>query len=567
MGLTSAMFTGLSGLNSNQFRIDTIGDNIANVNTTAFKESRATFQNQFALTLSGGTAPGPTTGGTNPSQVGRGSILGSVQRNFGAGSIETTGVPTDLAIEGNGFFIVKASGDQQAYTRDGTFKVNADNVLVSSDGFQVQGYGVDSDFNIVPGQLTDLQIPLGTLSTARATGATNFDGNLNANGTIATQGSILYSQALQDAAGNPATAATLLSDVRDPAAPGAQMFAAGDVLTLSGAKKGGRELPDRSFTVTATSTLADYAAFLNDSLGINADPAAGGTPGVTISAGGGATPAGALVVEGNKGVDNGLEVPLASIRSTNAAFSNPFNFTQSQAANGESLFTTFQAFDSLGTPVQVNLTMTLESKSNTGNTWRFYAESPNDTDPTSVLGTTGTLTFDTDGRLIDTTGNTVQVNRANTGAVEPLQMTLDFSNVTGLATQDSALVMTTQDGFPTGTLTSFSIGTDGVITGTFSNGLNRQLGQVSLATFTNPEGLVGGINNLFYVGANSGQPVITTPDTLGSGRIIGGALELSNVDLTREFIGLITASTAFSASGRVISTSNDLLNELLMIAR
>ena len=77
MGLTSAMFTGLSGLNANQMKIDTVGDNIANVNTTAFKNNRATFQNQFAITLSGGTAPSSGTGGTNPSQIGRGSILGS----------------------------------------------------------------------------------------------------------------------------------------------------------------------------------------------------------------------------------------------------------------------------------------------------------------------------------------------------------------------------------------------------------------------------------------------------------------------------------------------------------
>lgn len=564
MGLTSAMFTGLSGLNSNQLRIDVVGDNIANVNTTAFKGNRATFQNQFAITLSGGTAPGPTTGGTNPSQVGRGSILGGVQRNFGAGSLETTGVPTDMAIEGEGFFIVNGPADQQAYTRDGTFKVDADNILVTSQGFEVQGYGIDGDFNLVPGTLTELSIPLGTLSTARATTRAAFDGNLNSNGTIATQGTVLYSQALQDGGGNPVNGATLLTDLYDPAAPGSAMFAVDDVITLTGIRKGGRELADSNYTVTGASTLDDLTTFLNNMLGINSDPAAGGTPGVSVQTIGGAS---MIVVEGNRGLDNAVEIPLSSIRSTNPAYSTPFNFTQQQAANGESLFTTFQAFDSLGTPVQVNLTMTLESKSNTGNTWRYYAESPDDTDASAVLGATGTLTFDTDGRLIASSGDTIQINRADTGAVEPLQVLLDFANMTGLTTRDSTMVMTTQDGFPTGTLSTFSVGTDGVITGTFSNGLTRQLGQVALAKFTNPEGLIGGVNNLFYVGANSGQPVITTPETLGAGRIIGSALELSNVDLTREFIGLITASTGFSASGRVISTSNDLLNELMTIAR
>jgi flagellar hook protein FlgE len=129
------------------------------------------------------------------------------------------------------------------------------------------------------------------------------------------------------------------------------------------------------------------------------------------------------------------------------------------------------------------------------------------------------------------------------------------------------MVTTTQDGYASGTLTGFSVGADGVITGSFSNGLTRTLGQLAVATFTNPEGLVSSVNNLYMVGPNSGQPVIAPPQTLGAGRVLSGALELSNVDLTREFIGLITATTGFSASGRVISTSNDLLNELLTIAR
>ena len=131
----------------------------------------------------------------------------------------------------------------------------------------------------------------------------------------------------------------------------------------------------------------------------------------------------------------------------------------------------------------------------------------------------------------------------------------------------TTLTMNTQDGYGTGTLANFGVGTDGIITGAFSNGLTRQLGQVALATFTNPEGLVSGTNNLYYVAANSGHALITTPETLNAGRILGGALELSNVDLTHEFIGLITASTGFSASGRVISTSNELLNELMLIAQ
>jgi len=566
MGLTSAMFTGLTGLNSNQITIDTVGDNIANMNTTAFKGKRASFENQFSLTLSAGTAPGDTTGGTNPMQIGLGSAVSSIQRNFSAGAIETTGVPTDMAIEGQGFFVVQTPETQQAYTRDGTFRLNADNILTSADGFEVQGYGVDDDFNIISGVLTDLAIPLGTLSAARATSEANLDGNLNSNGTIATQGTILQSQAFQDATGAAASETTLLTTLVDPATPGTPLFASGDVITLANVKKGGRQMPEEEFTVTATSTLGDFTTFLQSNLGINQDAAAPGNAGITVGDGTNA-PAGSLVVEGNVGEDNAIELALSAIRSSNANFVTPFTFTETQAANGESIFTSFIAYDSLGTPVQVDMTVVLESKSNTGNTWRFYAESQDDTDESPVLGTTGTLLFDNDGRLTTATGDQIRVDRTNTGALTPLQMTLDFSNVTGLTTEESSMVMTMQDGFGTGSLNSFSVGNDGVITGTFSNGLTRNLGQVAIATFTNPEGLVGSVNNLYMIGPNSGEAVISAPQTLGAGRIISGALELSNVDLTREFIGLITATTGFSASGRVISTSNDLLNELLMIAR
>ncbi len=434
MALTSAMITGLTGLQSNQAMIDTIGDNIANVNTTAFKSSRTSFENQFAITLSGGTGPSGTSGGTNPLQIGMGSLLSSIQRNFQPGAIETTGVPTDLAVEGAGFFIVDATG-QQAFTRDGTFRLDADNNLVTSEGFAVRGYGVNDDYEIQADILTDLNIPLGQMRDARPTSEANFDGNLNGNGTVATQGTILQSQVLEEGPGSPASETSLLTGLFDPDTPGSALFVEGDVLTVASAKKGGRQLPETTFTVTAGSTLGEFASFLEQSLGINQDEAIGGTPGISISQDD-PPGAGVLVIEGNPGQANGLEIDVAAIRSTNANFPAPFQFTQAQEAVGESVFTSFIAYDSLGTPVQMNLTLTLENKTNAGNTWRFYAESFDDTDASPVLGQTGTLTFDPDGQVTDVTNNSVQIDLANTGALTPLQITLDFANVTGLTTQD-----------------------------------------------------------------------------------------------------------------------------------
>jgi flagellar hook protein FlgE len=127
--------------------------------------------------------------------------------------------------------------------------------------------------------------------------------------------------------------------------------------------------------------------------------------------------------------------------------------------------------------------------------------------------------------------------------------------------------VTSQDGFGPSKLSSFSVGTDGVITGSFDNGLSQTLGQIALGTFANSAGLVRQTNNLFYEGPNSGQVAIVTPDGMGAGRLLSGALELSNVDLSREFIGLINASSGFSASSRVITTSNQLLNDLMQLMR
>jgi len=190
MGLTSALFTGLSGLNSSQFRLDVIGDNIANINTTGFKGSRTLFQSQFSRTLSAGTKPGNGQGGTNPVQIGLGSTIGTIQRSFTPGSVETTGVPSDMSIEGDGFFVLRTPENEQVYTRDGAFTLSADNRLITQDGFFVQGYSVDSDFNLLPGKLTDISIPLGSLTTARATDTAQMDGTLNASGAVPTPRSL-----------------------------------------------------------------------------------------------------------------------------------------------------------------------------------------------------------------------------------------------------------------------------------------------------------------------------------------------------------------------------------------
>lgn len=588
MALTSTLFTGLSGLDVSQTRLNVVGNNIANVNTVAFKSSRALFKPQFYVTDASGSAPTANFGGVNPSQRGLGAAVSSIEKDYAGGQLETTGKATDLAIEGDGFFILRST--ETRYTRDGSFVLNSSNQLVNTGGDFVQGYGIDDDNNINVGSLQNLTIPLGALTSAKPTTEATLEGNLNSAGSLATGASILNSQQLTILSGGGAgpapDAATLLTDLASTSASATPLFAVGDVLSLSG-KKGGRDLSDLTFTVASSgpgATLGDLAAFFAQGMGIDQSVPDDGDattpePGVTIDATGSFA---VLTIIGNRGVEN--ELSLAGNAFINNSGTSPLIFDDGVDVNGvqsnpsgESVYTSFIAYDSLGTPLTVNLTAVLETKADTGNVWRFYAQSGDDTDaaafdpaatahPGSLLGT-GTLTFDNSGRLIDSTSATINVDRTDTGAATPLAVRLDFSSMTSLTSRASELVMTEQDGSATGTLNSFSIGADGTITGSFTNGLTRTLGQVAMATFNNPEGLLDRGGSALIAGANSGVAVVTPPQQLGAGSIRSGALELSNVDLSEEFINLIIASTGFAASSRVISTSDRLLTELLNTSR
>ena len=573
MGLTSALFTGLSGLDVNQARLAVVGNNIANANTTAFKSSRTLFKPQFYVTDAAGTSPTADFGGTNPDQHGLGATVAATEKDFSAGSIDPTGKPTDMAIEGDGFFVLQ--GSEQRFTRDGSFTLNSANQLVTRDGEFVQGYGVDAEFNILPGKLQNVTIPLGSASAAQTTLQVTMEGNLNSAGAAATGASILTSQPVTTVGGGAApTAATALTQVASASDNAKPLFTNGDTFTLRGVR-GGREQPARTFTVTAGSTVQNLLDFYQQGLGIDTtvpDDGNANTPtaGATLEADAATPNAARLVVTGNLGKDNSLA--LGGSAFTSSTGTSPLTFGDGVNAagitsnpSGESVHTTFVGYDSLGTPITVDVTAVLESKADTGNTWRFFASSPDTTNPVTALGN-GTLTFDGNGQLKASTNTTIAVERQGTGAKSPLTVKLDFSSLTSL-TAGSELVMTQQDGHSAGTLTNFSVGTDGKVLGTFSNGLTRDLGQVAVATFSNNEGLVDRGGNQYAAGGNSGTPVISAPQDRTAGSVRSGALEASNVDISKEFVNLIISSTGFSAASKVITTSDQLITELLNSSR
>ena len=576
MALTSALFTGLSGLNANQTKLNVIGNNIANTNTTAFKSSRAEFSSQFYLTDMGGSAPGAVNGGANPSQRGLGTQVSAIEKDMTQGSMETTGKDTDLAIDGAGFFIVDGSEGQQ-YTRAGDFTRNANNDLTTAGGQYVMGFGTDANDNIIKGKLQHLNISTNLTSAAKATTTAALGGNFDAAGDPATGASVINSQPLATVDGTAIGPATALTNVKD-ANGTAAMFAPGDVLTLKGTKGGRSIQPPLTFTVDATSTIQNLTDFYDQGLQIKTDePQLAGfqTPGAHLD-----TTTGVISITGNAGKDNAVAINGTAFTSTNPAMTTTFSEDPLKKAVGESVYTSMQVYDSLGNAVSVDVTATLTSKDTTGTTWSFIASSPDNTaaktfDPTgttptsyygAILGS-GSMTFDNTGKYLSATPTSLTLDRAGTGANANQSIKLDFTSMSAMATAASSMTPGKQDGYSSGTISDFSIGNDGTITGSFSNGQQRTLGQVAVATFDNPSGMTDLGGNLYSTGPNSGVPTVTAPQENSSGTIRSGSLEQSNVDISKEFINMIVASTGFTASSRVITTSDQLLTELMNTSR
>jgi flagellar hook protein FlgE len=342
--------------------------------------------------------------------------------------------------------------------------------------------------------------------------------------------------------------------------------------------KGGDTLGAKTLTITNTTTVQNLMDFMQQSLGIRSptddpqnpipnDGPTGKPPGISINSNG------EIEIVSNVGTDNAIGVPLSAFKLTPTGSSDTqtpiLGFSTTQAANGQSAAADFVVYDSLGIPLNVRVTTELESRDSSGTTYRWYADSP-DNDPATGAGIavgTGLIKFDGNGNVVSTTNSTVSVDRAHVSSDSPLQFNLDFSDVSGLAADSSSLAAANQDGSAAGTLTSYNIGNDGTINGVFSNGVSRTLGQVLIAGFGNPEGLVALGNNDYAAGVNSGLPQIGAPGTSGRGSITAGAVELSNTDIGKNLIQLILASTAYQGNTRVISTVDNMLQVLLTLNR
>jgi flagellar hook protein FlgE len=456
-----SMFSGVSGLRAHQTRMDVIGNNVANVNTIGFKSGRVTFQEVFSQTLKGAGSPDSTSGrgGTNPMQVGLGVGVGAVDTITTRGSSQRTDNPTDLSIEGEGFFIVKGGNDgSYLFTRAGNFGIDKLGNLVASNGMNVYGW---QDYGGV----------------AQADGTYKFDTE------------------------KPVEPINLFSDVYNK---------------------------NKKMIAAQATTKAVFSGNLD------ASKAALGASGIAAA------------------TSPQFSVPLTVYDSLGNDYKININFWKDTASG---------------------LTASGASGVTGGTTWYWTATVG--AGKTASFGSStaaGFIKFDTEGQIITgasgfSTSPVIHlIPDANVGT-EPVKIALDFQKLTMFAS-DSSVKPSDVDGYPTGNLTTFTIGADGIIIGVYSNGRQQPLGMLALASFENPAGLIKVGDNMFLPSTNSGEfKKGLKAGSEGVGTLNPGTLEMSNVDLSREFTDMIVTQRGFQANSRIITTTDEMLQELVNLKR
>jgi flagellar hook protein FlgE len=490
-----SLSSGVSGLRNQQIKLDVIGNNIANVNTVGYKSHRVNFQEQFSQTLRGGSAPTTALGGTNPSQVGLGVSVGSIDLIQTQGALTPTYKNTDLAISGEGFFIL-SDGRNSVFTRDGAFDFDrSGNFLKVSNGFRVMGWNsevmpdgtarVNTNRPIEP-----IVVPAGITLTPQATTSIRLSSNLEAQTPKLDRAYPRDSQAL---------ASISMFDSQGNTIKGTIVF------TRQAEETGKPETANRWQIAFKPQSIKDFRFVKSDGK-LNDDPQDS-------------------VV--NKIIDG------TGARVDENAFREPANGQVPNPANpaGPTIPGIVAKMPSAGAPVLTTLPTFRLAPSTSANPLTLQLE----------VGTPGR----TDG-LTQYTDPTSDPSKK-------------FYNHTA--------VMVDQNGYGSGNLSGVSLDASGSLMGVFTNGRSRVLGQVAVSTFTNPSGLAVAGDNVFTTTANSGEPQVGTPATGSRGMIAPGTLENSNVDLAQSFSELIVAQRSLQSNSKVITTSDEVLQELMSLKR
>ena len=460
-----SLYSGVSGLQNHQTRMDVIGNNISNVNTTGFKRGRVNFQDMISQQVGGAAKPTEELGGVNPKDVGLGMTIATIEQVFSQGNLQTTGVSTDVAIQGNGFFILK-DGDESFYTRNGQFGLDSNGTLVNpANGQRVQGW-MARDLNgeqIVQTAATptDLVVPVGSKDPAKATENVLFACNLNKNTAEIQEGA----SESDIAKGTWGTEEKIYDS-----------FGNEHLLSVSFTK-----VPGVANSWQATVNVdADNADFTQTRIGL------GTTDGVQNTF---------IVNFDNYG-------QLASVEDSSGNISNQ---------EGEIV-------------LQTSFTVPEANADENGNPYR-------------------------------------QTFNINLGTIGSMKNTITQS------ASPSSTKAYSQDGYKLGYLDKFKIDSSGTITGVYSNGTNRVIGQLALATFANDRGLEKAGNNTYVETNNSGQANIGESGIAGKGSLLAGALEMSNVDLSEQMTDMIVTQRGFQSNAKTIQTADTLLETVLSLKR
>ena len=534
----SALAAGISGLRTSQTALNVIGDNLANLNTPGFKSSRVNFSDELSQTVRSAQAPGGGVGGRNPVQTGTGARVASIDINFGQGTLTPTGRPFDLAIQGEGFFIV-TDGSRDLFTRVGAFNLDSNNDLVDSGtGFKVKGTSAN------------INLPANTVVPASATTTVNMVGNLDSETTAGAVNQVVTSTSVFTVGGPPlATQGTTLNTLDQNITP----YIDGDTITVTGKEANGTNV-NTSFVFGAGNdgiTLGNLRDFISASFGTATATIVSGNIVLTADAPGSSTHTVTLADGSSPGQIGATTFPSFSV-TTNGS--------------GSTFVTTVPVFDAQGKSFPVTLTFNKTA----ANAWAVAATMKPVDGSVASFGVTA-INFNTDGSFASITGNTAltinlppgmgtQVVNLNFG------LSNSFSGITQLGGNSSAAALS-QDGFEAGFFLSASVNADGTVDALFTNGQTQTLDQIQVATFSNPSGLSKEGNNMLLPTVASGSAVLRLAGTGNAGSITSGALEGSNVDIAEEFTKLIISQRAFQANARTITTMDDVLQELVNIVR
>jgi len=556
----NALLSGVSGMKAHQTMIDVAGNNLANMNTAAFKASRVTFATMLAQTLREATQPTSAMGGTSPMQIGSGMRINSIDRNMAQGSLTNTGKPLDMAIEGNGYFVLN-DGQTDVYTRMGSFAIDANfNLVDPASGYRVQrigSIGVDDGFQIASSK--NIRIPYDVALPANETSLISMSGNLSADDSAVTT--------------------TLLSGGIIYTVSGGQVAAGTDTIDQLDQASGIGVDDDIRIRGVDWDPVAETATAVDTTIAVHTGAAYKTLATILTEISALFTNATATLVNGNvRLTEDSSGYTQTDIRmdfvpdagNPDATLTTPSYFEMLEAGGEASRETSIEIYDTQGISHVLSGVFVRQGNS----MWDFVTMSISGEIAGMDKRRVTDITFNSDGAYIGVgTGENRQLEvEFPADAGNPQIVTLDLGTngeYDGLSQFGGASTATaaTQDGFASGWLSSLSVSREGVLEGIFTNGQRKDIAAIKLATFQNASALQSLGGNYFEASANSGEPQETQGLVGGTGAVTGGGLEGSNTDVAGEFVTMIQAQNGFQANARTIRVANDILKELTNLIR